>query len=98
MEGGVGDHAAGFGDFYEADDRRERGAFDHLHHETDGRRDGDARGLWQHDEAQLLREREAKTLGRFPLALGHGVDAAAPNFGEVRARIQREADRCRDPR
>src|SRR3954452_23388707 len=36
-------HGAGLGQFDKADDRGQRGAFDHLHREADGRRNGDPR-------------------------------------------------------
>src|SRR5206468_5797966 len=66
-EGRVVEHGAGLGQFDEADDRGQRGALDNLDRETDGRRDGDPRGLRQDDVAHLLDVAEREAGRGFPL-------------------------------
>jgi hypothetical protein len=80
----VRNHAAGFGEFNEADDGCECRAFDDLHEKANGRRNRDTQRLRQDDESQLLSERQRNALRRFPLSFRHGIDAAAPNLNEIR--------------
>src|SRR5688572_4194907 len=90
LERGVADHGAGLRQFDESDHRSQCGALDHLDQETDRGRDRDAGGLRQHHMAQLLAEVHGQALCCLPLALGNGGHAAAPDFREEGAGVQRQ--------
>src|SRR5579872_225672 len=75
-EGRVVQHGAGFGEVDEADDRGERRAFNDLHGEADGRRNRDPECLRQDHVPHLVDIAHGERVGRFPLSLRNGVDAA----------------------
>src|SRR5438132_3099505 len=98
LEGDVDDELSGAGQFYEADDRRDRGALDQLHQETYGRWNRDAKGLRQNHMTQLRSGRKRNRRRRLPLLPRDGLNRAAPDLAQERGCIHRECQRDRRPR
>src|SRR5450830_1306350 len=90
LESRVVDKLAGARQVDKADDRCQRGVLDDLHHEADGRRDGDLERLRQDDLVQLFEAVEAEAFRCFPLRLGHRLDATTPDFAEEGGAIHGE--------
>src|SRR5262245_58430602 len=77
----------------EADQRRQRGVLHQLHQEPDCGRNTDADRLRQHHVGQPLRVCEAEGCARLPLALGYGLQAAAPDLAEEGGGVDRKRPR-----
>src|SRR5579872_2673614 len=92
LEGRVVDDLARARELDEADHRGERGVLDDLHHEADGRRDGELHRLRQHHVGVLLEAVEAKAIGGFPLGARHRLDAAAPDLAQEGRGIEGERE------
>src|SRR3954468_24970224 len=91
------DRVGGAQKLAEPDDGRQRGAFDELDQEPDGRRSCEREGLRQDDEAKLGRISQPKTGGGGPLSRWNGFHAAPPDFGEEGARAERQSEHGRSP-
>src|ERR1700754_138864 len=70
LEGRVVDDLTGPRQLDEADHRGERGVLHDLHHEANGRRNGDAQRLRQDHVGVLLESVEAQAIGGLPLGPG----------------------------
>src|SRR6185312_12377670 len=82
LEGRVVDDLAGARQLDEADHRGQRGVLHDLHHEAHGGRDGDPHRLREYHVGILLEGIETEAVGRFPLGLRDGLDAAAPDLAQ----------------
>src|SRR5450830_562500 len=90
LERRVVDDLTGARQIDETDHRSQRGVLDDLHHEADGRWNGDLECLWQDHLVQLLKAVEAQTFGGFPLSLRYRFDTTAPDLTEEGGAIHRK--------
>src|SRR5476649_196001 len=96
-EGDGGGELALAGQLDEADDGGERRILDELHQEPDGGRNAQSDGLRDDDVPQLRADTETERGAGLPLGLRDGLQAAAPDFAQEGAGVDRIGRRRGDP-